>query len=509
MASFRSLLSYTALLIGLISFSADLINYVFTSKYIQVFFDEYHLPPSYLKVVQILFLVWNAVNDPMMGYMQDLGCCGMKWIMDRRKVVLYAGPVFAASFLLFWFPWSTSIGWVTALHLLVSLFIYDTLLTLVLSAYCGLCVENSRNHEDRVRVIVYGEIFTIIAGLLIFPLETMPHTNEHYWLFQTCCVVIACVSAALMAYSGYNLKVEKPVNEHHQLEKFQEGEENSAVKLKENTWKNALQVSWQISKEPRFICLVGAQFFRILRFMANENFLIVFTESLLVTNGFFEKNSTTLGLFYILARSCGSILFLFLWLPTNRFGTQAVIQSLNILSLFNVAVVLFAGMDNVTAVAIFIILENAISRCGWQGFYIVVAGEVVDTDMKQNNRKSPFSTIIFTLKALFNKPADQLAPVLILSLFLERGGYPQLTVPCQNLYEDNFSNSTILNSTIIETTSISGYPSTQECTNYTHWMFLALAIFPAICAIGESIFVAFDQYWRQHVKGKTGHLGDD
>lgn len=507
MGSFRSLLSYTALLIGLISFAADSINYIFTSKYIQVFFDEYHLPPSYLKVVQILFLVWNAVNDPMMGYMQDLGCCGMKWIMDRRKVVLYAGPVFAASFLLFWFPWSTSVGWLTALHLLVSLFIYDTLLTLVLSAYCGLCVENSRNHQDRVRVIVYGEIFTIVAGLLIYPLETMPHTNEHYWLFQTCCVVVACVSAALMAYSGYHLKVERPVNEDHQLEKFQEGE--VVVEKKEDTWKNALQVSWQVAKEPRFICLVGAQFFRILRFMANENFLIVFTESLLVNNGFFEKNSGTLGLFYILARSCGSILFLILWMPTNRFGTQAVIQSLNILSIFNVLFVLWVGMDNITAVAVFIILENAISRCGWQGFYIVVAGEVVDTDMKQNNRKTPFSTIIFTLKALFNKPADQLAPVLVLSLFLEQGGYPQLTVPCQHLYEDNFSNSTLFNSTSIETSTYSGYPTTQQCTNYNQWMFLALAIFPAICAVGESIFVAFDQYWRRHVKGKTGHLGDD
>ncbi|CCD65891.2 Transmembrane protein 180 [Caenorhabditis elegans] len=475
--------------------------------YIKVFFDEFHLPPSYLKVVQILFLVWNAVNDPMMGYMQDLGFCGMKWIMDRRKVVLYAGPVFAASFLLFWFPWSTSIGWVTALHLLVSLFIYDTLLTLVLSAYCGLCVENSRSHEDRVRVIVYGEIFTIVAGLLIYPLETMPHTNEHYWLFQLCCVVIACISAALMAFSGYHLKVERPINEDHQLEKFQEGE--VVKETKQDGWKNALTVSLQIAKEPRFICLVGAQFFRILRFIANENFLIVFTEGLLVNNGFFEKNSGSLGLFYVLARSSGSILFLLLWVPTNRFGTQAVIQSLNILSIFNVIFILYAGVNNITAIAIFIILENAISRCGWQGFYIVVAGEVVDTDMKTNNRKTPFSTIIFTLKALFNKPADQLAPVFVLSLFLERGGYPQLTVPCQQFYEDNYSNSTMFNSTSMESTTLSGYPTVAECTNYSQWMFLALAIFPAICAIGESMFVAFDQYWRRHIKGKTGHLGDD
>lgn len=36
----------------------------------QVFIDKYHLPSSYLNVVQILFLIWNAINDPILGYMQ-------------------------------------------------------------------------------------------------------------------------------------------------------------------------------------------------------------------------------------------------------------------------------------------------------------------------------------------------------------------------------------------------------------------------------------------------------
>lgn len=69
--------------------------------------------------------------------------------------------------------------------------------------------------------------------------------------------------------------------------------------------------------------------------------------------------------------------------------------------------------------------------------------------------RTPFSTIIFTLKALFNKPADQLAPVLVLSLFLERGGYPELTVPCQDM-DTSFLNSTALNSTLIDTAT-TGY----------------------------------------------------
>ncbi|CAI5442232.1 unnamed protein product [Caenorhabditis angaria] len=479
--------------------------------YIKVFFDEFHLPPGYLKIVQVLFLVWNAINDPIMGYMQDLGCCGMTWIMDRRKVIKYAGPVFAASFLLFWFPWSTTIGWVTALQMLVALFIYDTLLTLVLSAYCGLCVEMSKSHSDRVRVIVYGEIFTIIAGFMIYPLETMPHSNEHFWMFQSICVAVAVVSAGLMVFSATKLK--KSLNtlpEIHQLEKL-ETEPDPKKEIEKQGWKHAFQVSWQVIKEPRFICLVGAQFFKILRFMANENFLITYTDALLVSGGFYIKESSAAGLFLILARSCGSLLFLLLWFPTNRFGTQSIIQALNIASLINIGIMLYSGMDNLLHIAIFIIIENAISRCGWQGFYIVVAGEVVDTDMKQNNRKSPFSTIIFTLKALFNKPADQLAPVLILTFFLENGGFPTLTKPCttfgDNLLVENALNSTISSTSTSLTTEI--VPTIENCSSYKYWMFLALTIFPAICAVGESVFVGVDQYLRRNVKGKTHHLGDD
>ncbi|CAB3403734.1 unnamed protein product [Caenorhabditis bovis] len=422
---------------------------VYNLYYIKVFFDEFHLPPGYLKIVQLLFLVWNAINDPIMGYMQDLGFAGMEWIMDRRKVILYAGPVFAASFLLFWFPWSTTVGWITALHLLVSLFVYDTLFTLVLSAYCGLCVENSTTHKGRVRVIVYSEMFSVLAGFLIFPMEIMPHSNENFWMFQLACVAIAIVAGALMIFSG---------------------------------------LSWQIAREPRFICLVGAQFFRILRYTANENFLIVFTEALLVRGGFFEKGSKLLGGFYILARSLGSILFLSLWSPTNKYGSQAIVQSLCIVSVVNIAFLLFAGVENLWAIAIFIVVENALCRCGWQGFYMIVAGEVIDTDMKENNRKNPFSTIIFTLKALFNKPADQIAPVMVLAFFLERGGYPELTPTCSTINTIHRFNST---STEFPDANF------ENCTNYTNWIFLALALFPAICTIGESLFVLFDQNWKR------------
>ncbi|PAV58234.1 hypothetical protein WR25_16482 [Diploscapter pachys] len=168
----------------------------------EVFIEKYHLPSNYLNIVQVLYLVWNAINDPLLGYVQDLGVCNIKWIMDRQKVILYGGPVFAASFLLFWFPWSTSVGWIVGIHLLISLFIYDTLFTLVLSAYCGLCIEKSAKHEDRVRILVYMELFGLIAGLTVWPLEYLTHNLDDFRMFQTITVFLAIFATGCLVFSA-------------------------------------------------------------------------------------------------------------------------------------------------------------------------------------------------------------------------------------------------------------------------------------------------------------------
>lgn len=81
-------------------------------------------------------------------------------------MILYMGPIYSASFLLFWFPWATGTpAWLVGLHMLVALFVFDTMFSLVLSAYCGLFTELSTEHSDRVRVVIYMEI-SFFLGIL-------------------------------------------------------------------------------------------------------------------------------------------------------------------------------------------------------------------------------------------------------------------------------------------------------------------------------------------------------
>jgi hypothetical protein len=53
---------------------------------------------------------------------------------------MYSGPLFALSFIIPWIPWAEN-SWMVGLHLIVALFIWDTLFTFVGLAICALFSE--------------------------------------------------------------------------------------------------------------------------------------------------------------------------------------------------------------------------------------------------------------------------------------------------------------------------------------------------------------------------------
>lgn len=107
---------------------------------------------------QLVFMVWNAVNDPLFGYLQDnsrMRCCS-----QRRLSILYGAPLYSLTFLLPWFPWRSYYpsDWLSGLHLMVALCAFDGLLTFVLLAQCALFAEISSNHRNRIRLVQYGQV---------------------------------------------------------------------------------------------------------------------------------------------------------------------------------------------------------------------------------------------------------------------------------------------------------------------------------------------------------------
>lgn len=111
---------------------------------------------------QVVYMVWNAFNDPLFGYLQDNS--RMPCLVQRRLSILYGAPFYSLAFLIPWFPWRTYMpgDWLSGLHLMVALCAFDGMLTFVLLAQCALFAEISNQHQSRLRLIKYNQVGTCI-----------------------------------------------------------------------------------------------------------------------------------------------------------------------------------------------------------------------------------------------------------------------------------------------------------------------------------------------------------
>lgn len=43
---------------------------MFMFYYVKIYLNIFHVPQMWFNIAQTLFMFWNAVNDPLFGYMQ-------------------------------------------------------------------------------------------------------------------------------------------------------------------------------------------------------------------------------------------------------------------------------------------------------------------------------------------------------------------------------------------------------------------------------------------------------
>uniref|UniRef100_A0A914UQI3 Uncharacterized protein n=1 Tax=Plectus sambesii TaxID=2011161 RepID=A0A914UQI3_9BILA len=182
------------------SFGSNLAHTVFMFYYVKVFLS-YHISEGWFQFAQVLFLLWNALNDPLFGYFQDMGD---SWMRNRKKCILLGAPFFALSFLLPWFPWTDtqSPSWITGVHMIVALFFYDGFFSFVLLAWSALFAENTTDHGGRVRAVKYSQIAALIAVNVIVVMEKLSNSLQDMASFQVGTVVIAMIAFCCWSYTG-------------------------------------------------------------------------------------------------------------------------------------------------------------------------------------------------------------------------------------------------------------------------------------------------------------------
>jgi Na+/melibiose symporter-like transporter len=125
---------------SLLSFFKTSIHYIHLVYYVQIYISIYKINSYSFWIAESIFLLWNALNDPLFGWLSDRYITSIYHRLDYLKI---CAPLFSLSSLLFWYPFVDINSSLLGLQLVFSLCLYDTFLTMIDLNYSSLLIDIS------------------------------------------------------------------------------------------------------------------------------------------------------------------------------------------------------------------------------------------------------------------------------------------------------------------------------------------------------------------------------
>ena len=269
MASTSSIFAYCATSLGF-----TLLSSTFSFYYVKVFLNEYHIDEKWFHFAQLLYLIWNAINDPLFAYYQDTK--QSKFTQTRRHSILYTAPLFSLAYLLAWFPWQSQ-GIITGLHLIIALCLYDTMFTFIGLAMCCLFTEIAISQRDRVLLTRYSHIASLPGSFSVTACEYFSDSLRNFQGFQIITVIIAFVSCALMLWTGLF------AHTHYDIEQMKMKESGLLVEHKQSN-SSILRLTWNILSNRNFLAFVTTNFCQEFHRAFLTSFMAIICDQLITEN---------------------------------------------------------------------------------------------------------------------------------------------------------------------------------------------------------------------------------
>ncbi|TFG11675.1 MAG: MFS transporter, partial [Promethearchaeota archaeon] len=161
------------------------------------------IAPSAMALSWILFIVWNAINDPLIGVLQDK----TKSKLGRRIPYLrYGSPIYVITFIWIWFPFITDQSFLFLNHL-VMLFIFDTVFSMMGLIFYSMPAEMALTAKERGSIMIYttalGAIGTL--GAVIVPLIYLGQVPDIEG-FRIVMIISGIAAGAIIYISSYYIK---------------------------------------------------------------------------------------------------------------------------------------------------------------------------------------------------------------------------------------------------------------------------------------------------------------
>lgn len=170
------------------------------------------LSEEFIALAWLIFAAWNAVNDPLFGFIEDR----TKSEKYGRRVpyLRFGAPIYGILFILVWFPFANVNNEIALfINLVIILFAFDTLFTIIGLITYSLPAEMAISSTTRANLMVYGSIFGALGVLISFIIPVLLLTSDVSTeidpTFLITMVILGIVCAAIIFVSSFYIKENK------------------------------------------------------------------------------------------------------------------------------------------------------------------------------------------------------------------------------------------------------------------------------------------------------------
>ena len=210
---------------GIAALGTSLISGVFGAL-LPIFYQDYlGLSARWIALASAIYAVWNALNDPIFGYISD----SSRFKRGRRiPYMRYTAPFLAATFILVWLAPQHAGDFSLFMWMLVSMVLYDGCYTMIGLVYSALLPEVSESDTQRNHLQISSSLFGLLGTLLGFVIPDLfrPKTGAmpSFLPLQLAMVVVAVTGMLLIIATTFKVRerleftrVDKPLKLKDQI----------------------------------------------------------------------------------------------------------------------------------------------------------------------------------------------------------------------------------------------------------------------------------------------------
>ncbi|HUU79134.1 MAG TPA: MFS transporter [candidate division Zixibacteria bacterium] len=191
--------------IGITKAGGDILGVMFNGALLTFYVDILHMDPELFGIVMIIFAIWNAINDPIFGFMSD------KKSMDNRGkrsfFIRFSSPIFFIGFLMFWLASPSMSKAAFFVFLLIALFIFDTGLTIFGLNLSAIQVSQTTDTKERTKIAIIASVISFLpVGIAAILPNIVLTSNIALIYIRLIFIGMGIISVVFMLVGSFKLK---------------------------------------------------------------------------------------------------------------------------------------------------------------------------------------------------------------------------------------------------------------------------------------------------------------